>query len=152
MNNYYNYDFGDLKLTICCNKEGITEISLGFIDKNNYIKKETNLINKAYIQLNEYFNKKRKTFDLPLVINGTVFQNKVWNSLLTIPYGETKTYKEIAQMINCPKGYRAVGSANNKNKIMIVIPCHRVIGTNNKLVGYAGGIRVKKYLLDLEQE
>ncbi len=107
--------------------------------------------NKVINQLEEYFNGKRKEFDIDLVLEGTEFQNKVWNELNNIPYGEVRSYKDIAEAINSPKGYRAVGNANNKNKIPIIIPCHRVVGSNGKLVGYAGGMWRKEWLLNHEK-
>jgi methylated-DNA-[protein]-cysteine S-methyltransferase len=109
------------------------------------------LIKEAARQLNEYFNGERKVFDLPLDLTGTSFQTKVWQELLKIPYGETKSYKDVAIAINNPKACRAVGMANNKNRIMIVVPCHRIIGSNKKLVGYAGGLKLKEQLLNLEK-
>ena len=109
------------------------------------------LTKRAINQLKEYFSGTRKSFDLPLEMNGTEFQLKVWNELCNIPYGETRSYKDIAEKIGNPKAVRAVGGANNKNKLMIVVPCHRVIGANDSLTGYAGGIEVKKKLLELEQ-
>ena len=112
---------------------------------------ETVLIKKANKQLQEYFSGKRKIFDLPLAPTGTEFQQKVWSSLRKIPYGTTNSYKEIAESIGNIKASRAVGMANNKNPILILIPCHRVIGTNGKLVGYAGGIDVKEKLLKIEK-
>ena len=148
---YYIYKSPIGNIIIVENGIGITEISINKKPKNMTLK-ETPLIKEAIKQLTEYFNLKRQSFDLPLSTSGTDFQEKVWQSLLKIPYGETKTYKEIAEDVNCPKGFRAVGLANNKNKIMIVIPCHRVIGINGKLVGYAGGLDIKKNLLDLEQK
>lgn len=114
--------------------------------------KETELIKKAYTQLMEYFEGIRRKFDLPLVVHGTEFQKKVWEELMKIQYGKTCSYLDIAKAIHCPKGARAVGMANNKNNIIIVIPCHRVIGTNGKLVGYGEGLDVKKYLLELERK
>lgn len=113
--------------------------------------KETPLIKEAKKQLDEYFKGKRKEFDLPLKAIGTEFQQKVWNALLQIPYGETKYYGEIAEMIGNPKAPRAVGLANNRNPISIFIPCHRVIGKNGKLVGYGGGLYIKELLLNLEK-
>ena len=91
------------------------------------------------------------TFDLPLAPKGTEFQQKVWSALQKIPYGEVCTYKDIAVAIGNPKGCQAVGGANGKNSIAIIIPCHRVIGKNGKLVGYAGGMENKKFLLELEK-
>jgi methylated-DNA-[protein]-cysteine S-methyltransferase len=107
------------------------------------------LINTA-IQLNEYFNGHRKNFDIKLSLNGTEFQKKVWSALATIPFGITITYKDQAELINSPKAYRAVGRTNGFNPISIILPCHRVIGSNNRLTGYVGGLEVKKYLLELE--
>ena len=112
---------------------------------------ETPLLKLAGEQLLEYFKGQRKTFDLPLAPKGTFFQTKVWNALLEIPYGETRTYKDIATAVGNSKASRAVGLANNRNPISIVIPCHRVIGSNGKLVGYGGGLENKAYLLELEK-
>ncbi len=102
-------------------------------------------------QLKAYFEGKRKSFDLPFGFSGTDFQKKVWQALIEIPYGETRTYQDIAKAIGNPKAARAVGMANNKNSIAIVVPCHRVIGSNGKLTGYAGGLEIKAKLLRLEQ-
>ena len=112
---------------------------------------ETPLLKEAANQINEYFNGDRKNFELPISPSGTEFQKSVWNALQEIPYGETRSYKEIAIVIGNEKACRAVGMANNKNPISIIIPCHRVIGTNGKLVGYAGGLKVKDYLLSMEK-
>lgn len=112
---------------------------------------ETPLIQKAGIQLTEYFNGKRTTFDLPLVLHGTKFQKSVWNALQTIPSGSVCSYKQIATMIGNHKACRAVGMANHHNPIVIIIPCHRVIGANGSMTGYAGGLPIKKYLLELEK-
>lgn len=113
--------------------------------------KETELIKKAKTQLQEYFSGRRKDFDLPLKPSGTAFQQAVWQALCSIPYGETRSYKDIASQIGNPKACRAVGMANNRNPIAIVVPCHRVIGANGKMVGYAGGLSVKEHLLQLER-
>ena len=102
-------------------------------------------------QMREYFEGKRKEFDLPLRPEGTVFQKKVWNALLEIPFGETRSYQDIANAVGSPKACRAVGMANHQNPIIIVIPCHRVIGKNGKLVGYGGGLSMKEKLLLLEK-
>lgn len=120
-------------------------------DLYDYVEEETILIKETAKQLSEYFNGKRRVFDLPLDLEGTAFQVKVWQELQKIPYGQTRSYKQIAKAINNPKAYRAVGNANNHNRIMIVIPCHRVIGSNNNLVGYAGGLNMKEMLLSLEK-
>lgn len=112
---------------------------------------ETPLLKEAANQINEYFNGNRKSFELPISPSGTEFQKSVWKALQEIPYGETRSYKEIAIAVGNEKACRAVGMANNKNPISIIIPCHRVIGTNGKLVGYAGGLKVKDYLLKMEK-
>ncbi|MVM31373.1 methylated-DNA--[protein]-cysteine S-methyltransferase [Spirosoma sp. HMF4905] len=101
-------------------------------------------------QLTEYFEKKRTVFDIPLDFNGTEFQVKVWEALLGIPYGVTKTYGDLARMLGDIKAVRAVGGALNKNPISIVVPCHRVVGASGKLVGFAGGLGNKSTLLNLE--
>ena len=114
--------------------------------------KDTPLLLELAHQLNEYFAKERKEFMLPIQLIGTSFQEEVWRVLQTIPYGETRTYKEQAIEVGNPKGVRAVANANAKNRISIIIPCHRVIGTNGTLTGYAGGLDRKKFLLDLERQ
>ena len=102
-------------------------------------------------QLNEYFAGQRQVFDLPLDFEGTEFQQKVWQALLTIPFGETRSYKQIAKQIGNVKAVRAVGAANGKNPISIIAPCHRVVGVNGKLVGFAGGLENKGILLKIEK-
>ena len=109
------------------------------------------LLAEAEHQLAEYFGGLRQNFDLPLNPKGTAFQQKVWQALLQIPYGQTASYKEIACKIGNEKAYRAVGLANHNNPIGIIIPCHRVVGTNGNLTGYAGGLEKKQKLLELEQ-
>ena len=111
---------------------------------------ESSVILEAERQLREYMEGRRKKFELPLSIEGTEFQKKVWQELCRIPYGETRTYGQIAALVGNPKAGRAVGMANHKNPISIVVPCHRVIGANQKLVGYGGGLDKKKALLELE--
>ncbi|OTG70697.1 glycosyltransferase [Acinetobacter sp. ANC 4169] len=101
-------------------------------------------------QLTEYFAGKRQQFDLPLDFEGTEFQQKVWQALLTIPFGETRSYRDIAEQVGNVKAVRAVGAANGKNPISIIAPCHRVVGANGKLVGFAGGLDNKDILLKLE--
>jgi len=103
-------------------------------------------------QLTEYFAGKRQQFDLPLDFEGTEFQQKVWQALLTIPFGETRSYRDIAEQIGNVKAVRAVGAANGKNPISIIAPCHRVVGANGKLVGFAGGLDNKDILLRLEKQ
>ena len=109
------------------------------------------ITDKTAKQLEEYFSGKRKHFDLPLNPKGTTFQQSVWKGLISIPYGDTRSYKQVAQMVGNPKASRAVGMANNKNPIVIIIPCHRVVGSNGSLVGYAYGLEMKKKLLELEK-
>ena len=101
-------------------------------------------------QLKQYFAGERDRFDLPLDFAGTQFQQKVWQALLTIPFGETRSYSQIAQQVGSPKAVRAVGAANGKNPISIVTPCHRVIGASGSLTGFAGGLEAKQFLLGLE--
>ncbi|NMR96163.1 methylated-DNA--[protein]-cysteine S-methyltransferase, partial [Vibrio parahaemolyticus] len=114
---------------------------------NSYEMEVTPLIKKTVNELEEYFNGDRKMFTIPIGLSGTEFQTKVWNELLKIPFGETKTYREIAKSIGNDKAYRAVGGANNKNPIPIIVPCHRVVGADKSLVGYKGGLDIKKALL-----
>lgn len=109
------------------------------------------LLQKARQELEEYFAGIRREFDLPLHMHGTEFQVKVWNALRQIPYGETCSYQDIAERIGNPKACRAVGGANNKNQILILVPCHRVIGKDGSLVGFGGGLDMKEYLLKLER-
>ncbi len=111
----------------------------------------TALTDMVFMQLREYFEGKRKTFDIPYEMHGTEFQKKVWRALCDIPYGETRSYKEIAIAVGNEKASRAVGMANNRNPIGIIVPCHRVIGASGKLVGYAGGLEMKQFLLELEK-
>jgi methylated-DNA-[protein]-cysteine S-methyltransferase len=113
---------------------------------------DDNNLGKPIQQLTEYFNEERHTFDIPLFPNGTPFQKSVWNELLTIQYGETTTYGALAHQLGNPKASRAVGTANGQNPIPILIPCHRVIGSNGSLTGYAGGLDIKEYLLNLERK
>ena len=111
---------------------------------------ETKLISDAKKQLNEYFAGKRKTFDLPVALSGTDFQMSVWEKLSEIPYGETRTYKQVAEMTGSPASYRAVGSAAGKNPVPIIVPCHRVIASGGSMSGYALGADAKKFLIELE--
>ena len=143
---YYQTKIGRIKIA----QEGDAIVEINVTESEKESEKETPLIKKTIKELEEYFEGKRKFFDIPISIKGTEFQEKVWKALLKIPYGETKSYEDVAKMIGCPKGARAVGMANHNNKIIIVIPCHRVIGKNGKLVGYAGGLPVKEKLLQIE--
>jgi methylated-DNA-[protein]-cysteine S-methyltransferase len=111
---------------------------------------KTRLLAKAEAQLDEYFLGKRKKFDLPLDVPGTPFQKRVWRELSRIPYGKTCSYRALAMKIKKQKAYRAVGSANGKNPLCIVVPCHRVVASNGTLGGYSGGLAIKSKLLELE--
>lgn len=110
------------------------------------------LAQKCKLELEEYFTGRRKSFDLPLKQDGTDFQKRVWQELERIPYGETKTYGEIAKLIGKPKAARAIGMANHNNSIIILVPCHRVVGADGNLTGYAYGVEMKKYLLEFERK
>lgn len=112
---------------------------------------ETPVLTEAFKQLEEYLSGERKSFDLPLLPYGTAWQLKCWSALLEIPYGETATYGDIARRVGNPKGFRAVGLANNRNPIAVIIPCHRVIGADGSLTGFGGGLGVKEKLLELEK-
>lgn len=115
-----------------------------------YIKENSEVIEKTKLQLNEYLNQEREIFDIPLELIGTDFQKQVWSELIKIPYGETLSYLELSKKLNNEKAIRAIASANGANAISIIVPCHRIIGQDGKLVGYAGGLPVKKKLLELE--
>lgn len=119
-------------------------------DRKIWEEKDTPVLTEAQRQLNEYMEGRRKKFELPISVEGTEFQKKVWRELCRIPYGETRTYGQIAALVGNPKAGRAVGMANHNNPVSIVVPCHRVIGANKKLVGYGGGLDKKKALLELE--
>lgn len=138
-------------LTILCDDEALLRIDFGTVEHENAVRERSELICITEGQLEEYMAGTRTEFDLPLKPEGTEFQKKVWNALLLIPYGETKSYKDIAVLIDNPKGCRAVGMANNRNPIPIIIPCHRVIGANGSLIGYGGGLDIKVKLLELER-
>lgn len=111
----------------------------------------TPLTDLAYRQIMEYWNGRRREFDFPFVLRGTEFQQKVWRALQDIPYGETRTYGQIAAAVGSPKAFRAVGMANHYNPILIAVPCHRVVGANGALVGYGSGLDMKEALLALEK-
>jgi methylated-DNA-[protein]-cysteine S-methyltransferase len=149
------YSFGKINIVIAEEDNAVAgvffgrKVPAGFPE--DFSKTETPLIKKTAAQIGEYLESKRKKFDLPLVLHGTEFQKTVWGALQTIPYGETRSYKDIAVLAGSPKAFRAVGMANNRNPVSIIIPCHRVIGSNGDLVGYGGGLPVKKFLLELEQ-
>lgn len=140
-------------LEIIGTDEAICSILFSDVDTPVNVKNEDtpNTLLDCYEQLDEYFKGKRHEFTFPYIYEGTAFQKDVWNALTTISYGETGSYKDIAVDIGNEKAIRAVGSANGKNKLSIVIPCHRIIGSNGKLTGYAGGLWRKEWLLQHEK-
>ena len=144
---YFKYK--DVKLKILTENKQIKEIEFSdkFIETN-----EDDFSKKLKKNLLDYFEGRSKEFNFELCIEGTEFQKKVWSEMIKIPYGETISYGELAQRVGCPKGARAVGMACNKNKIPIIIPCHRVVGKNGKLTGFAGGLQTKEFLLKIEGE
>ena len=148
MKKIYYYDTYAGKIGIAEEDGAITDIVFKTIDCPV---EETELIRETERQLDEYFAGKRKDFDVPTRLNGTEFQKRVWLALRDIPYGKTASYKDIAAAVGCPKGYRAVGMANNRNPISIIYPCHRVVGSDGSLTGYGGGLDVKAKLLELER-
>lgn len=144
----YPFPFGFLKI-------GYQEdrvLFLETLEHSSQSGQKTAFTEKVFQEITEYLEGKRKTFTFAYELRGTDFQKRVWQALTEIPYGETRSYKEIAIAIGNEKASRAVGLANNKNPIGIVVPCHRVIGSNGKLVGYAGGLDMKQALLQLEQD
>ena len=142
----YKSTYGNIKIS--ADEKSILTVSLTN-EAVNFLNKNT-IIDETIKQLNEYFTGYRKEFDLPIYPKGTEFQKNVWNALLKIPYRETRSYKQIAELIGNPNSSRAVGRACNKNPIAIIIPCHRVIGQNNKQTGYAYGINIKMKLILIE--
>lgn len=144
----YNTKIGKLKIEY--DSDAITGITSAKNEKEQGIRSE--LSDKTALQLEEYFDGKRKEFDISIKLIGTEFQKRVWNELLKIPYGETVSYKDIAINTGSPKACRAVGMANHNNPILIIVPCHRVINENKKLGGYALGLDLKRRLLELEKE
>ena len=149
---YLHTPVGELELVADTN--GLCRISFGKTAKASDIcEEEIPVLRKAIEQLSEDFAGQRKVFELPLSLRGTDFQLRDWNALLEIPYGETRSYKDIAEAVGCPRGFRAVGMANRRNPLPIVVPCHRVIGADGSLTGYAGAnkaLAIKEYLLKLE--
>ena len=143
------------KMTLQANQEGLLgawfEVNTTLPDDLGERDDEFALLVEARKQLNEYYIGVRCQFELPLAAVGTVFQQQIWQALTTIPFGETWSYQQLANAIGNPKAVRAVGLANGKNPISVIVPCHRVIGKNGKLTGYAGGVERKAALLKLEQ-
>ena len=144
------YTINGFTLYISATKDTLYRIN--FSKPSQALFQTTELLSMVKAQLDEYFSGMRQSFDLPYKLEGTPFQLSVWQELAKIPYGTTATYKEIAQRINHPKAYRAVGMANNKNPLCLIIPCHRIIGSDGSLTGYAGGLELKKFLLSLENQ
>ena len=143
----YNSPIGELYIT--ADDEALLSVSFSAETIKNNL--QNKIIKDTIKQLDEYFLGRRKNFDLPICPKGSDFQKLVWSELLKIPYGELKTYKDIAISIGNPNASRAVGNANNKNPIAIIIPCHRVIGSNGNLTGYAGGLDKKQKLIKFEK-
>lgn len=150
----YSYCYTTLLGPICITQENSAIIRISLQDEKipeNSEKAETELLQHAFRQMEEYLDGKRKVFDLPLMLSGTLFLQQVWKQLQQIPYGTTASYKDIAAAIGNPKATRAVGQANHRNPIAIVVPCHRVISADGSLGGYGGGLPLKRFLLDLEK-
>lgn len=150
MSIYYGYYDSPIGLIeIKTNDEKL--IALDFVAEMKETLGSVEILNKTIKQLDEYFNGERKQFDIPYELNGTEFQKKSWDALTKIPYAQTWSYENQAIYIGNIKATRAVGNANSKNPIGIIVPCHRVIGKNNKLTGYAGGLDKKEWLLNHEK-
>lgn len=137
-------------LSLLAQEQAITGLYFGVLCLSDVIPQTSDILEQAKLQLLEYFDGTRQSFDLPIHMTGTDFQCTVWRALQDIPYGTTATYGEVAAAIGNPNAARAVGLANNRNPISIIVPCHRVIGATGKLVGYGGGLDKKTYLLNLE--
>lgn len=148
---YYTYNTVIGSLNITADDFYIRYISVGKYKNDSHILKETEVINNAFKQINEYFNGSRKKFSLNIKCEGTLFQQKIWRSLCNIPYGHTISYKELAEKVASPKAYRAAGSACGQNPLPVIIPCHRVIHSNGSISGYALGADIKEFLLNLEK-
>ena len=153
MRKAFFYDTSLGRIGICEEEGNLTNIFFGkTVMPDAYAEEETEVLREAAVQIRAYAAGERKTFTLPLCPKGTAFELKVWQALQTIPYGETASYADIAAQVGNPKACRAVGRANGRNPLSIVVPCHRVIGKNGKLTGYAGGLPMKEKLLALERE
>ena len=144
---YYQTPIGIIE--ICSNEIAI--VGCNFVDKMHKDTEKTEILDEALEQLDSYFKGKRTNFDLKLFLDGTEFQKKVWKELQKIPFGYTVSYKEIANRIGRRNAVRAVGNANGKNPVSIIVPCHRVIGSDGQLIGYGGGIEKKKWLIQFEK-
>ena len=144
------YPFGTVFLKITCENGELVAVETA--EQAHEVNSGTPLADRAYEELCEYFCGERKEFDVPFTLRGTDFQKRVWAELKKIPYGQTLTYGEVAFRVGCPGGARAVGMACNKNPLPFIVPCHRVVGKNGAMVGYALGLELKKRLLELEKE
>ena len=160
---YYKTKFGEFILGSFKNKLCLFDfryrkmrVKVDYRIKNilnaEYLIQNNKILKEVKKQINEYFSARRKDFEVPILTVGSTFQKKVWKSLLNVKYGETASYLDIAKDIRNEKAVRAVASANGANSLAIIIPCHRIIGSNGKLVGYGGGLSIKKKLLDLERK
>lgn len=138
------------RLYLTASDTGLRSLRFDTPDLKTYQERDNEILQRTKQQLMEYFNQERKHFDLPLEPIGTPFQLLVWAALARIPYGKTVSYKQQAAMLQNPKAVRAVGTANSRNPIAIILPCHRVIASSGALSGYAGGLDIKKALLKLE--
>ena len=143
----FEFPFGKFYLM----SENDSIVGLSFSMPENFSETYDAVLIEAKRQLSEYFEKRRKKFDLPILLRGTPFQLLVWNALLYIPYGEVRTYGDIAKIIGKPKASRAVGGACHNNPVGIIVPCHRVIGAGGSLTGFGGGLELKEKLLKLEK-
>lgn len=137
-------------IAVRATSEGITQVYFPELPSLPHPALPNEHTEEGVTQLREYFEGSRKTFTLPLQVQGTVFQTEVWNYLLKLPFGQTATYGAIAKALNNPLSIRAVGNANSKNPLAIIVPCHRIIGANGTLIGYAGGLWRKEFLLKHE--
>ena len=146
---YYVYQTPLGRVSIQARGDAITRMQLGAFELEGS-KRATSATNNAATQVQEYLAGKRTSFDLDLAPEGSDFQRQVWSQLCEIPYGQTRTYGQVAEALGNPNAFRAVGGAANRNPILLAIPCHRVVGADGGLVGYASGLHVKRYLLDLE--
>lgn len=154
---YYSEEIiSGIKIAVLVSSKGVKKLLLNSKDYTADFSSATKLrsddpyLFEVFTQLKEYFEGSRKVFDIPLDVDGTEFQKRVWNELQKIPYGKTVSYKALSEMLGDVKTIRAVGKANGQNPVAIIIPCHRVIGEDGSLIGYAGGLDIKEKLLQLE--
>jgi O-6-methylguanine DNA methyltransferase len=151
MKYYYKYNILNKDIFIVSENEKIILVRDNYINEKGDINNETKLIERCHKQIEEYISGRRNTFDVEFELKGTKFQRKVYDALINVPYGETRTYKQISEIVNSPKASRAVGNACNKNPLLFLVPCHRVVGTNGDLTGFALGLDMKENLLEIEK-